>query len=194
MINVVGAIKRIQTQVERISKKGCLPYMIEDIKKAIIDCGFVDEINISGLKIYSENGMTNPIKGIFERYREKMATYSQDNRDIANIHYQENLNYCWQRFVICKEMCHSFIDNKSSWVKDDESLLNLVEWLSVCPKRMFVIPMASGASVHHDQNPRQRSSATRKGFGPMDGHRSQGEAAWNRGQTLRTDTKAVSRT
>lgn len=134
MIDIASAIKKLRARIDATTKPGYLPYEIEVIKKAIIDCGYVDEINICEVSIEIKNRMSNPVKGCFERYRQPQAVYDHNPRDIVNIHFQSSLNYCWRRFVVCKEMCHSFIDDKDSWVKDESALIELADWLRLPPE------------------------------------------------------------
>jgi len=45
---------------------------------------------------------------------------------IAYIEYNSELNTCWRRFVVCKELCHLILDSPEEYTK---SLLRLVERL-----------------------------------------------------------------
>lgn len=47
-------------------------------------------------------------------------------KDIAYIEYNSELNTCWTRFVVCKELCHLILDSEEEYTK---SLPSLVEQL-----------------------------------------------------------------
>lgn len=48
----------------------------------------------------------------------------------AVITVKEDLNFCWKRFVICKELCHCLIDNDGERVTTEDGLMTLLEGLA----------------------------------------------------------------
>jgi hypothetical protein len=59
----------------------------------------------------------------------------------AIIRIKESLNYCWKRFVLCKEMCHCLIDlSNEDRVFQEAEFMKLLEGLS----SGIIIPFGNG--------------------------------------------------
>jgi len=64
-----------------------------------------------------------------EFYREHMGVYAGEGT-YARVQYNSSLNFCWQRFVLVKEMCHCLIDDATaSRVSDMQNLMKLGQML-----------------------------------------------------------------
>ncbi|MER9683026.1 hypothetical protein NKJ23_27510 [Mesorhizobium sp. M0184] len=64
-----------------------------------------------------------------EFYRGHLGVYAGKG-DYARVQYNSSLNFCWQRFVLVKEMCHCLIDDTAaSRVVDMENLMKLGQML-----------------------------------------------------------------
>lgn len=65
--------------------------------------------------------------------------------DRALIEYSQELNTCWERFVITKELCHLLIDEPADYTDDIE---NLVDCLISCNLTRNGKPSAAEVSEH----------------------------------------------
>ncbi|WP_176498011.1 hypothetical protein [Sphingomonas sp. HMP6] len=62
-------------------------------------------------------------------FRGAMGVYAGAG-DYARIQYSSGLNFCWERFVLCKEMYHCIIDNSiGNRVTNLADLMKLAEYL-----------------------------------------------------------------
>jgi hypothetical protein len=118
---MLQVIQHIRAFVDRSHPQGALPYGIEPIRRAIIEITNVDRIELVGFR-----DSENPMKGQFRRYEREDGVYS-GTKTTVEVRHELSLNFCWSRFVICKELCHSLETDPKVRVRDFaevEKLLN----------------------------------------------------------------------
>ncbi len=129
-------IREIRDLVLLRERTGELPHQIESIRDAITQITSLDVININ---TFADE---IPLLGRYTSYEAQTTPYS-GNKTHADIHVLESLNYCWQRFVVCKEMCHAFLDYDNVKVNTTVRLERLVDQLLLpeeARKSVSVIP------------------------------------------------------
>jgi hypothetical protein len=120
---LLATILRIRDHINGNHPSGHLPYQLEDIRKAVLAVTNVDEIEFVR---YDEPN--NPIKGRYLRYDLPEGLYGQVKTRVE-VHYAADLNYCWRRFVICKELCHSLEEDGQTKVVTPAQMEKLIETL-----------------------------------------------------------------
>lgn len=101
-------VLRIYREKE-LEKEGrpALPIQIDPLAQIVKDD--------TGLEIeYRKLNLDQPgqIRGRLLRYK-----------DIAYIEYNSELNTCWTRFVVCKELCHLILDSEEDYTKSPPSFV-----------------------------------------------------------------------
>jgi hypothetical protein len=101
-----------------------VPIKIDFLKPIVEERGWVDKIFWEKFRFNSQF-----IAAQVSFFKGSMGVYAGSG-DYARIQYSENLNFCWERFAICKEMYHCMIDNdQSTRITNSADLLKLVEYL-----------------------------------------------------------------
>lgn len=118
--NISSVVKLVKNQ----TPPGYLPYSIDVIKSAIEQVCDVDSIKLEEVTVQSGLEM-----GRYERYELPNAVYDADPSIHVTVQYTESLNYCWQRFVVCKEMCHALLDDVQSRSRTVEEIERVVDYL-----------------------------------------------------------------
>lgn len=98
--NTDTPLPRDITEVDAPVKTALLKPMIEER-------GATDKIHL-----YETDYKSDTILAMIQMDRGVTAGYSGE-QDIAHIYFQKNLNLCWRRFVVCKEMYHCMLDRTS---------------------------------------------------------------------------------
>ena len=101
------------------------------------------EVSVNKLRpIFEDQGYVDKIfweKFLFDSkfILAQIKTYEADkgfypgSGSYARIQISKNLNYCWTRFVLCKEMYHCILDKKiENRITSTDGLLTLSEYLS----------------------------------------------------------------
>lgn len=101
-----------------------VPILVDCLKPMIEQRGYADRIVWEAYDF--------PAKSIAAQvsfYQSEMGVYSGVG-DYARIQYSKHLNFCWQRFAVCKEMFHCMLDHSADQrVTEVQSLLKLAELL-----------------------------------------------------------------
>lgn len=63
--------------------------------------------------------------GHIKQYRVSKGVYDHDSSWVTEIRYSEELNFCWKRYVCCKELMHVF-DSADEQVNSSERFRSLV--------------------------------------------------------------------
>jgi hypothetical protein len=101
-----------------------VPIAVDHLRPMIEERGWVDRIVWEEFDFPSKH-----IKAQVQFYKGNMGVYSGQG-DYARIQYSSSLNFCWQRFAICKEMFHAFIDkNPKDRITTTPDLLKLAEMI-----------------------------------------------------------------
>jgi hypothetical protein len=130
---MLAAIKRIRQLVDRRHPPGHLPYRVEDIRTSAQEVTDVDRIRFFEFPGEEQN----PVKGRFRRYEGELGCYVGCGT-VVEIDYDSTLNFCWTRFVLVKEMCHSLEKDRTVRVSDFGTVERLIE--------AFRVPDPSGAA------------------------------------------------
>lgn len=93
-----------ETPLEQEISKIDAPIKTSRLKGMIEERGATDKIHL-----YETDYESDAILAMIQMNRSQTAGYSGD-KDIAHIYFQKHLNFCWQRFVVCKEMYHCMLD------------------------------------------------------------------------------------
>lgn len=128
-LRVLDRIKNVRAHIDNKRKNYFLPYGIEEIKEAIVANSHIDEICFIPF-----DDPENHVKGRYQRYSKSPGVYCDSVLQV-DIHYNKSLNFCWTRFVICKEMCHSLEDGGDEAVSTREDVDSLVDAL-LSPKQL----------------------------------------------------------
>lgn len=100
------------------------PVLTKHLKPMIEDRGVTDKINL-----YATDHTSSTILAMVQMDKGMTAMYG-GVQNIAHIYFQKRLNYCWRRFVVCKEMYHCMLDRTvDERVSSIENLNRLVELL-----------------------------------------------------------------
>jgi hypothetical protein len=116
-------IHKICQIVQRKQPTGSLPYKIDDIRDAITQITNVDQI-----RFIEYHDKDNPVVGRYKRYEVQLGVY-EDFSTRVDIQYSSELNYCKKRYVMCKEMCHTFIDDVTTRVSTPDQITKLIDHL-----------------------------------------------------------------
>lgn len=73
----------------------------------------------------------NKLLGYMKQTRDQTSAYD-DYFKIIDIRYSENLNFCWRRFVCCKELMHVF-DTSAEKTSTRDRFLQLLDQLESPP-------------------------------------------------------------
>lgn len=122
MANPFLALKRIRQIIADGHEKNELPYGVEEIRSAIVAHTKLDYI-----EFIEFDDPENPIIGRYEKYI-VIKAYAEPTTYVE-ISYSAEINFCWQRFTVCKEMCQALLDDDAMCVNDSESALALIESL-----------------------------------------------------------------
>lgn len=88
------------------------------LKPLIEERGYTDKIHI-----YETDHESDSIFAMVQMEVAPTGAYSGEQQ-LAHIYFQQRLNYCWRRFVVCKEMYHCMLD------RTDDERANTVEELN----------------------------------------------------------------
>jgi len=101
-----------------------VPVLVDYLKPMMETRGFADRISWEKYDFPA-----NYIAAQISFYRGQLGVYA-GNSDYARIQYSDSLNFCWQRFVLCKEMYHCILDNDDETrVTNIDDLIKLAEYL-----------------------------------------------------------------
>jgi len=101
-----------------------VPVLVDHIRPLIEERGFADRIIWEAYDFPAKN-----IAAQVSFYQEEMGAYLGVG-DYARIQYSAHLNFCWQRFAVCKEMFHCILDvSPSNRVTEIGGLMKLSELL-----------------------------------------------------------------
>lgn len=101
-----------------------VPIKINYLRPMIEDRGFIDNINWEKFHFPAQH-----IVALIKTYKAEMGVYAGTG-DYARIQYSSDLNFCWTRFVIAKEMCHCLIDEgEDERITSSNKLMKLGESL-----------------------------------------------------------------
>lgn len=134
-------ILRIKAELDRLRPHGNLEYPIDPIRTALTNLGYADEIYFREIAVDE----LVPLWGRFKKSSESRHPYDTNPLIIVRIDYAAHLNYCRRRFVIVKEMCHSFIGGREAYAADRPELERLVRGLSAPSALRKNIELASPA-------------------------------------------------
>lgn len=96
---VLGALKGLAT---RRAASGP-PFDMNDIQQQIMLLMNIDSVTFTAFPPRGDG-----VLGRYKVFYEQEAPYAVAQKTHAKIGYSNELNICWQRFVICKELCHIF--------------------------------------------------------------------------------------
>src|SRR5437763_649857 len=54
----------------------------------------------------------------YEAFAGRLQRFQRGSKKVARIVVSSELNFCWQRFVACKELAHLLIDKESDFVTE----------------------------------------------------------------------------
>ena len=100
--------KTVQNIVNFIRRKNGynkLPYSVTDIRDAVEQITNIDRVILMKAEIRQKG-----IYGQYSLYCGLTSMYS-GSRDCVEIMYDRDLNLCWSRLVVCKELCHAILDD-----------------------------------------------------------------------------------
>ena len=117
-------IQSITKLVKDETEPGHLPYALEHIKGAIERCTNVDYISICRVPVPDNN----PVIGRYQRFDKSPSVYATP-QTVVEIECAKHLNYCWSRFVICKEICQAIIDEEDTRTSTPSQLIRLCQSL-----------------------------------------------------------------
>jgi hypothetical protein len=101
-----------------------VPVKVDVLRPMMQDRGFVDRIVWERYEFAARN-----IAAQISFFDGSLGVYS-GNGDYARIQYSSSLNFCWERFVLCKEMYHCILDaSPKTGVSNLNDLLKLAEYL-----------------------------------------------------------------
>lgn len=101
-----------------------VPIKVDLLKPMMEERGFVDRIIWEKYEFAVRN-----IAAQISFYKGSLGVYTGAG-DYARIQYSSDLNFCWERFIICKEMYHCILDQApDSRVSNIEDLFKLAEYL-----------------------------------------------------------------
>jgi hypothetical protein len=101
-----------------------VPIKIDHLRPMMEARGFADQIIWEKYRF-----AVRAIAAQIAFFKQDMGVY-RGMGDYARIQYSSDLNFCWERFVICKEMYHCIIDtNLKNRVTNMTDLLKLAEYL-----------------------------------------------------------------
>lgn len=101
-----------------------VPLKVDLLRPMMEERGFADRIYWEKYHFPAKN-----IAAQVTFYRAEMGVYAGSG-DYARIQYSSSLNFCWERFVVCKEMYHSVLDaSVVRRVSNISDLLKLSEYL-----------------------------------------------------------------
>lgn len=101
-----------------------VPVKVDDLRPMVEERGFADRIIWEKYDFPAEN-----IAAQVTFYNGALGVYAGGG-DYARIQYSSSLNFCWRRFVICKEMYHCLIDKPGDKrISNVPDLLKLSEYL-----------------------------------------------------------------
>lgn len=110
-----------------------VPIKVDMLKPMIEERGFVDRIIWEEFDFPSEHVLAQ-----VQFFKQQMGVYAGEG-DYARIQISNTLNFCWRRFVLCKEMYHCLLDvAPDSRVSNTGDLMTLSEHL--VSESSFVIP------------------------------------------------------
>lgn len=116
------ALKRIRQIINAEHIADTLPYGLEEIRSAIVAHTALDYIEF--IEFIDPD---NPIIGRYEKYT-PINAYAPPITYVE-ISYSAEANFCWQRYAVCKEMCHAFLNDDGMCVNDAKAVENLVNAL-----------------------------------------------------------------
>lgn len=98
---------------------------VDFLRPIFEEMGYVDKI-IWERFLFESKYIAAQIK----TYRADMGTYKGIG-EYARIQFSSGLNYCWRRFVVCKEMYHCILDREpQTRISNTADLLKLSEYLT----------------------------------------------------------------
>lgn len=101
-----------------------VPIKVDYLKPMMEERGFADRIIWEKYDFAVKN-----IAAQISFYQGALGVYAGAG-DYARVQYSSSLNFCWERFVLCKEMYHCILDqNLQRRVTNLDDLLKLAEYL-----------------------------------------------------------------
>ncbi|MGD9744358.1 MAG: hypothetical protein AB7V53_17075 [Dongiaceae bacterium] len=108
--------------VQYTSQMSQFPVPVDDVRKWLIDNAIQDVIDLFPVDMDPKI-----VRGSYRRFIVRDAMYGDQQR-ITHILHAETLNFCWTRFVCCKEMVHAF-DQDEQMARDRELASDLITML-----------------------------------------------------------------
>lgn len=114
----------VLTQYNKAHDLTQVPIIVDHLRPMMQERGFADRIIWEKYRF-----KVRAIAAQIAFFRGEMGVYAGSG-DYARIQYSSDLNWCWERFVLCKEMYHCIIDTKLlNRVTNMADLLKLAEYL-----------------------------------------------------------------
>lgn len=114
----------ILTQYHERHDLTLVPVLVDHLRPMIEERGFADRIVWEAYDFPATN-----IAAQVSFYQAALGLYGGDG-DYARIQFSSSLNFCWQRFAVCKEMFHCILDDDAgNRVTGMEGLMKLSEHL-----------------------------------------------------------------
>lgn len=101
-----------------------VPVLVDHLRPMIEERGFADRIVWEAYDFPASN-----IAAQVSFYQAALGLYGGEG-DYARIQFSSSLNFCWQRFAVCKEMFHCILDaDAANRVTGMDNLMKLSELL-----------------------------------------------------------------
>ena len=123
-------IKRIKEFVRNRTQPGHLPYQLQDVRDAVTSITNVDRIEIYEIPVDRESHF----QGRYMRYERRPSPYAE-LETVVEVEYASRLNYCWSRYVICKEMCQALLFDPVFAADSEDKMNQLCEELRLPPEQ-----------------------------------------------------------
>ncbi len=112
------------------------PYELDPIRRSVMTFAGIDEISFTDYMPLKQG-----IDGKFEVYHDLAPPYAMSTKSYARVFYSNQLNCCWRRFVICKEMCQLlWHDVPQMRVSSSVQAMALVASLALHPNQRRLLP------------------------------------------------------
>ena len=127
---MIRDIQRIKAFIRERATPGHPPYRLANIRDAVINLTVVDRIVIRRVPVDDQN----QFQGRYMRFNRHPSPYSQ-LETVVEIECASRLNYCWSRFVICKEMCQALFCDPDVVADSEAKMSQLCEELRLPPEQ-----------------------------------------------------------
>ncbi|MBO6835029.1 MAG: hypothetical protein JJ878_11640 [Alphaproteobacteria bacterium] len=123
MLTEIQRIARVKAFVGHRTEAGHLPYQVEHVRQAVVETTNVDRV-----ALFRVPSGECPIYGKYELSRRETAPYTGMELH-ADVYFTDQLNYCWRRFVVTKELCQCIFDVEAARVQTTKDVDQLVDML-----------------------------------------------------------------